>query len=74
MPCALQPARLTALEGQVLVLWTGPDGEGVVAAPDGEVVLQVPGATDLDLAADGVLVVARRPGGTFAGYRRTGDR
>jgi len=43
-----------------LLLWTG-NGAGIVAAPDGTVLLEVPGATDLALVG-GVLAVGRQPG------------
>jgi phage tail-like protein len=66
---SLLPVRLAALDGLILVLWRGRDDEDVVATPDGEVVVRVTGATDLELTPDGVLVVAGRAGSGFARYR-----
>ncbi len=55
------------------VLWRRPNGRvAFVAAPDGSAALQVDGATDLDLAADGLLVVARGPGEPFLRFTREG--
>jgi phage tail-like protein len=64
-PCWPRPLSATRVTRGPLVLWTGSDAEAVVARPDGEVVLEVPGATDLEAAPGGVLVVARRPGQSF---------
>jgi phage tail-like protein len=60
---AARPLRVATRGAVVLVLWTGrAGGPAVVADPDGHVVARVPGATDLELAADGTLVVAAGPG------------
>jgi len=64
----LQPMRVTR---GPLVLWTG-HGYGVVATPDGSTVLEVDGATDLETAAGGVLVVARGPGQPFRRFVASG--
>jgi phage tail-like protein len=66
----MSPVRVTARDGLVLVLWTGPDGDAVVASPDGAVAATTPYATDLELTGDGVLVVARAPGQSFRRFRR----
>jgi phage tail-like protein len=60
-PGALRPTRLAA---GPLVLWTRRAG-AIIARPDGTVELELEDATDLDVAADGTLVVARRPGDSF---------
>ena len=68
-----QPLRIAACAELVLVLWTAPDGSAVIATPSGDKILTVPGATDLELIPDGVLVVARQPGRGFLRYRRSGS-
>ena len=65
-PALVTPRRHGPLEPRrvahgPLVLWRG-DERGVVARPDGTVLVEVPGATDLDVTADGMLVVARGAG------------
>ncbi len=40
-------------------------GHGVIATPDGRTILEVDGATDLDVIPDGVMVVARGTGQSF---------
>jgi phage tail-like protein len=65
-PTTLRPWRVAVHGELVLVLWSDPvSGEAVVRRPDGSLELRVPGATDLDLGPDGVLVVARAPGRSF---------
>ena len=63
----LRPTRLTILHtGRPLVLWTDPDtGRGVIADPNCAIVVEAPGARDLEAEPDGVLVVARGPGQPF---------
>jgi phage tail-like protein len=53
-----------------LLLWTG-SGAGIVAAPDGTVLLEVAGATDLAMV-DGVLAVARQPGQSIRRFQPDG--
>jgi phage tail-like protein len=67
----LQPCRLAVRpDGTPLVLWRGPDGTpAYVTTADGEVLVQADGATDLDVDADGTLVVAREPGRAFRRLR-----
>jgi phage tail-like protein len=60
-PRGLRPIRLA---GGPLVLWTGR-GAAVLARPDGSVELELARASDLDVAADGSLVVARRRSESF---------
>lgn len=68
----LAPRRLAvAPDGTILLLWCGP-AAAVVATADGTVQVEVPGATDLDLALDGMLVVAREPGRPFRRFRPQG--
>ncbi len=57
------------------VLWRRqPDGRpAFVAAPDGGAPLQVDGATDIDVTADGLLVVSVGAGDAFARFQREGD-
>lgn len=68
-PPGLVPSRIAT---GPLVLWSRPDAS-VVARPDGTVELELGDATDLDMSADGVLVVARTPGLPFQRFRREGD-
>jgi phage tail-like protein len=72
---ALEPSRLaTAPDGELLVLWRRRDDDlALVATVDGQVLLEVPGGTDLDLGPDGVLVVAREPRRPFRRFRPDGD-
>jgi phage tail-like protein len=72
----LDPVRIAAgTGGVVLVLWASPHHEsGVVADLEGDVVAIVRRASDLSLAPDGVLIVARQPGQAFLRYRREGTR
>ena len=55
------------------MLWSASDGTAVIATPSGDKVIAAPGATDLELTPDGVLVVARQPGRSFLRYRRSGS-
>lgn len=68
-PGGLRPTRLAA---DLLVLWTGR-GRAVVARPDGTVELELADATDLDVGSDGTVVVARRPGMSFARFAPADD-
>jgi phage tail-like protein len=71
-PRGLQPTRLT--RGPT-ILWTGqgPDAPAFVATADGRVLLEVPGATDLELTPNGVLVVARGVGEPFRRFAENQD-
>lgn len=67
----LEPRRVAS--GPV-VLWTGAAHHGhgptgLVATVDGTVLVEVDGATDLDLGPDGLLVVARAPGQPLRRFR-----
>ncbi|MEU9372831.1 phage tail protein [Streptomyces sp. NPDC048255] len=69
----LRPTRIAARAGHLHVLWTDPSGtRAVIARTDGSRALVVPYASDLDLAADGTLVVARAPGQPFRRFRPDG--
>lgn len=59
----VEPRRIALTpDGQVLILWRHPaDRRALVCAVDGSTVADVPGATDLDVSPDGVLIVARDP-------------
>lgn len=63
-----------ATETCPLVLWSAPDGRSVVARPDGTVVLEIDGASDLDLGPGGRLVVALGPGLPVRDFQIDGDR
>lgn len=75
LPCGHEgfvPARITLLSGRPVVLWlAGTDS--LVADLDGEVLLETTGATDLEGTADGLLVVARRPGDSFLRFHQRQD-
>jgi phage tail-like protein len=58
----------------VLVLWGAADGRAVIALPDGTTVLQVDGASDLDLDSGGRLVVGTEPGRGISRFWLEGDR
>lgn len=67
----LEPCRIAS---GAYVLWRCPTGRtAIVAAADGTVALEVDGATDVDVTADGLLVVARTPGESFLRFRRDGS-
>ncbi|KJY47402.1 hypothetical protein VR46_03795, partial [Streptomyces sp. NRRL S-444] len=69
----LRPTRIADHAGHLHVLWTGAaGGHAVVARADGTRPLVVGDATDLDLTADGALVVARAPGQPFRRFRTAG--
>jgi phage tail-like protein len=83
-PSRSAPRRITSNRAQPgenrreatcpLVLWRARDGRSAIARPDGSVLLELDGATDLDLGADGRLVVAGRPGAPIRDFRLQGDR
>ena len=69
-PEALRPSRVAVRSELVLVLWTDAvTGDAVLRRPDGSLELRVPGATDLDLGPDDVLVVGREPGRSLRRWR-----
>jgi phage tail-like protein len=73
-PPDLRPDRVATSGQSVLVLWTTPDRPAaLVTRPDGSGRLPVPGATDIELDAEGLLVVARRPGQSFLRFRPDGN-
>ena len=69
-PHGLEPIKLTA---GPIVLWRNADGDGAIATPDGSVLQEVAGATDLDVTDDGIVVVAREPGRSFARFAVDGS-
>jgi phage tail-like protein len=74
-PCAqtLRPSRIAVSSKGPLVLWRHPRAaRAIVSTVDGTVVVEVPGATDLDTAPDGTLVVARQPGQSFRRFAPNG--
>ena len=56
-----------------LVLWSAPDGRSALARPDGSVVLEIEGASDVDLGPDGRLVVALGRGLAIRDFQLEGD-
>ncbi|HJQ02658.1 MAG TPA: phage tail protein [Jatrophihabitans sp.] len=56
-----------------LVLWRAADGRGALARPDGTVLLELDGATDLDRNATGELVLGAPPGAALRRFQLTGD-
>ena len=69
-PGELEPRRVAT---GPLVLWRRPgSAHGVVAQPDGTVLVEASGATDLDVTADGVLVIGRAPGQPFRRFSQDG--
>jgi phage tail-like protein len=71
-PMRLTSPRAAAGAGGPLVLWRAGDGRAAVARPDGTVVAEPDGATDLDLGPDGRLVVAVGPGLPIRDLQLTG--
>jgi phage tail-like protein len=66
--CHVEPHRVAP--GPV-VLWRR-GATGVVADPDGTVLAEVDGASDVELTPDATLVVARGPGRSLRRFRREG--
>lgn len=67
----LVPWRITREhDGPLLVLWRAASGLGVIARVNGHVELTVDGATDIECAPGGILVVARRAGWPVWRFRR----
>lgn len=69
-PCAhraMRPARLTLLAGRAIVLWRDRE-TALIAELNGRELLEVPGATDIEGTADGLLVVALGPGSPIRRY------
>ena len=58
-PNGLKPRRITT---GPLVLWRSDIGAGVIARPDGTVLVEVDDAYDIDAGPDGLLVISGRPG------------
>ena len=75
-PSRTVPWRLTCAgdAGIALVLWRSPDGRAAVARPDGTVLAQLDGATDLDLGPGGRLVVGFGPGLPIRDFQLDADR
>jgi phage tail-like protein len=72
---AMEPCRLAVRpDGTLLVLWRRrDDAAALVATVDGVVLREVAGGTDLDVAPDGLLVVAREPDRPFCRFQPDGD-
>jgi phage tail-like protein len=67
------PLRLASSRSCTLVLWGAADGRAVIARADGTTILQVDGASDLDLDSGGRLVVAAEPGRPIRRFWLEGD-
>ncbi|WP_127500895.1 phage tail protein I [Actinoplanes solisilvae] len=66
----LEPTRIAAHRCGLYVLWRRPGTPlGLIARPDGTVEAEVDGATDIDLTADGTLIVARAPHRPFRRFQ-----
>jgi phage tail-like protein len=71
-PGGLEPLRIAP---GPIILWRNQNGECVVAKPDGVVLQEMVSVTDIDVSADGAVVVAaRKPGRSFARYSVSGVR
>jgi phage tail-like protein len=78
-PPRATPRRLTSARDAgvalcPLVLWRAADGRAAVARPDGAVLFELDGATDLDLGLGGRLVVAVGPGRPIRDFQVEGDQ
>jgi phage tail-like protein len=69
-PGGLLARRLTA---GPLVLWRAADGRGVLARPDGSVLIELDSPSDLDLSATGELVIGGAPGVALRRFQLAGD-
>jgi phage tail-like protein len=56
-----------------LVLWRAADGRGVLARPDGGVLIELDSPSDLDLSAAGELVIGGAPGVALRRFQLAGD-
>jgi phage tail-like protein len=56
-----------------LVLWRAQDGRSAIARVDGSVVLELSFASDLDAAADGLLVIGGAPGQSLRRFQLDGS-
>lgn len=71
-PCGYGPLTARRVTSGPLVLWRRPGGEdAVIARVDGDVLFELPAATDLTIDASGLLVIAQRPGEPFRRYRQS---
>lgn len=64
-PPRLAPIRIAS---GPIILWRNTDGECALASPDGTVLLEFRGGTDVEVTPDGTVVIARAPGQAFARY------
>ncbi len=71
VPVRIASARRSEGPGCLLVLWRARDGRAAVATPNGTVLAEPDGATDLALGPDGRLVVARGRDGSFLDLQLT---
>jgi phage tail-like protein len=73
-PCGYGPLIPHRIAPGPLVLWRRPASRyAVVAFGDGTVLFEVPGASNLDIDASGLLVIAQQPGEPFRRYQRSGS-
>jgi phage tail-like protein len=56
-----------------LILWRADDGRGALARPDGTVLLELDGPTDLDRGPAGELVLGGPPGAPLRRFQLAGD-
>ncbi|WP_157641506.1 phage tail protein [Longispora albida] len=76
VPCwheRLDPIRIAAPRhgGPLYILWRPADGgEALVTTPDGAILLEVAGATDIEITPDKTVVIARLPGQPFLRYQQ----
>jgi phage tail-like protein len=69
----LVPQRIAMSAQGLLVLWRHPwTSRAIVSTVDGQVLVDVPDATDLDVTSDGTLVVARQPGQSLRRFQQVG--
>ncbi|AHH99467.1 phage tail protein I [Kutzneria albida] len=74
-PCSdgMLPSRIALSARGPLLLWRHPRAaRALVSTVDGEVLVEVPGGTDIELTRDGTLVVARQPGQSFRRFAADG--
>lgn len=73
-PCGYGPLAAHRVAEGPLVLWRRSGGEyAVIARSNGDVLFELPAATDLAIDSSGLLVIAQRPGQSFLRYRQSGS-